>query len=327
MTALKSLLHVLGATVLTLASAAGAHAADAFPSKPIRVVVPTAAGGLGDVYTRLVARKMSERLGQQLVIDNRPGGDTLIGTRLAKEAPADGYTLLFQASGISIFPHIKESPGYEQAAKDFTPLGTFSRAPLMLMVGGGQPDRTLADFVARMKANPGKFSYAHGGVGTPPHIGAAMFLQRAGLQLQDIAYKGNAAAVPDVVGGRAEMIFDAYGTASGLIKEGRMRALGTSASSRMASAPDIPTLAEQGYPGFSYYFWSGLLAPAGVPKDVLDKLSDALRYAVTSDEVTQRFRNDGNEAFWTSPVQFGELLAREHAEMGRLARELKLPKQ
>ncbi|HSV79403.1 MAG TPA: tripartite tricarboxylate transporter substrate binding protein [Ramlibacter sp.] len=327
MTPLKTWIHAIGAAVLTLASATGALAADPFPSKPIRVVVPTAAGGLGDVYTRLVARKMSERLGQQLIIDNRPGGDTLIGTRLVKEAPADGYTLLFQASGISIFPHIKENPGYELATKDFTPLGPFSRAPLMLMVGGGQPDKTLADFVTRIKANPGKFSFAHGGIGTPPHIGAVMFLQRAGLQMQDIAYKGNAAAVPDVVGGRAEMIFDAYGTASGMIKEGRLRSLGVSSSSRLASAPDIPTLAEQGFPGFSYYFWSGLLAPAGVPKEVLDKLSDALRYAVTSEEITQRFRNDGNEAFWLSPAQFSEYLGKEHAEMGRLARELKLPKQ
>ncbi|MBT2336621.1 tripartite tricarboxylate transporter substrate binding protein [Variovorax paradoxus] len=317
----------IAAAALAILTTSPALAADPFPSKPIRIVVPTVPGGQGDVYTRLVAKKMSERLGQQVVIDNRPGADTLLGTRLVKEAPADGYTLLYQASGISIFPYIKENAGYHQTSKDFTPVGPFSRSTMMLLVGGSHSDKSLADLVARAKAKPGKLSYGHGGTGTPGHIVSEMFLQRAGLDMAGIAYKGNAAAIPDVVAGRTDLVFDAYATSIGMVKEGRLRALGIASSARLPTVPDVPTLAEQGLPGFSYYFWLGLLAPPGLPKDVLAKLSDALQYAVTSDEVSQRFRGDGNEPFWLSPAEFSGYLVKEQAEMGKLAQELKLPKQ
>ncbi|RZL92479.1 MAG: tripartite tricarboxylate transporter substrate binding protein [Variovorax sp.] len=321
-----ALARSLAAAALAWVGLAPALAAEPFPNRPIRIVVPTAAGGLADVYGRLVARKMGEHLGQPITVDNRPGADTLLGTRLAKDSPADGYTLLLQASGITVFPYLKENPGYD-LSKDFRAVGPFIRSPLMMLVGPDQPDKTLADFVARAQANPGKLSYAHGGIGTPPHIGAAMFLQRAGLRLMDVPYKGNAAAIPDVVGGRAEMIFDAYGTASGLVKQGKIRALGVTSSSRLPSAPDIPTLAEQGYPNFSYYYWLGLLAPAGTPKDVIHKLSEALRYAVTTDELSERFRNDGNEPLVMAPAEFDDYLKTEQDQMAKLIQNLKLPKQ
>lgn len=318
--------HGVAAVVLMLGGISSALAADPFPSKVVRIVVPTVAGGQADVYGRLVAKKMSEKLGQQVIVDNRPGADTLLGTRVVKDSPADGYTLLVQASGITVFPYLKEDPGYD-LQKDFAGIGTFARSPLMMLVGPDQPDKTLAAFVARAKANPGKLSYAHGGIGTPPHIGAAMFLQRAGLDLLPVPYKGNAGAIPDVVGGRAEMIFDAFATASGLVKQGKLRALGVTSLSRLPSTPDIPTLAEQGYPDYSYYFWLGLLAPAATPKDVIEKLSEALRYAVTSPELSERFRNDGNEPLSMSPVEFSNLLKNEQGQMAKLVKDLKLPKQ
>lgn len=313
------------AFALTAMGLAPALAADPYPTKQIRLVVPTVAGGLADIYGRLMAKKMSEKLGQQVIVDNKPGADTLIGTRFVREAPADGYTILLQAGGISVFPHIKLDPGYE--LKDFTAIGPFARHPFVMMVGADQPDKSLADFIQRAKANPGKMSYAHGGLGTPPHIAAAMFLKTAGVNILPIAYKGNAAAFPDVVSGRADMIFDSLGSAAGLIKSGKVKGLGISTPSRMPTAPELPTLAEQGYPGFSFYGWLGLLAPAGTPKEVVDKLAEAVTYAITSQEVLERFRGDGNEAYGMAPAAFNEYLKTEAGDMGRLVQELKLPKQ
>src|SRR5437870_3513691 len=163
--------RALCAVVWVLLGASFASAAEPYPTRPVRIVVPTAAGGATDITTRLVAQKMSEKLGQPVIVDNRPGGETLLGTRLVKSAPADGYTILAQASTFTALPALKLDPSYDPL-KDFTAIGPMLRAPQIMYVGADQPDRTVAEFIARAKANPGKLSYAHGGVGSPLHIGA-----------------------------------------------------------------------------------------------------------------------------------------------------------
>jgi tripartite-type tricarboxylate transporter receptor subunit TctC len=268
----------LGAVLIALAGAGSAGAADSFPTRPVRIVVNTAPGGLVDVTTRLVAEKMREKLGQPVIVENRAGGDGLVGLRSVKAAPPDGYTLLSTAGTIAIQPAVKQDAGYD-LVKDFTGVGPMVRSALLMVVGSGQPDKTLADFITRATAYPKAVSYASAGVGTTTHIGAAMFLQQSGLNLMHVPYKGNAAAMPDVMTGRVDMIFEAYGSGASKVKEGTLRALGVTSTTRLPALPEVPTIAEQGVTNFSYYLWIGVVAPAGTPKDVVQRLSDALRSA------------------------------------------------
>jgi tripartite-type tricarboxylate transporter receptor subunit TctC len=315
----------LAAAVLALAGATSAMAAE-FPTKPLRIVVPAAPGGLADVTARQLALKMGEKLGQTVIVENRPGGDTLIGTRVVKDAPADGYTVLIQGDGITVYPALKKDPGYD-LLKDFTSLGGIFRMPLLMVVGAQQPDQTISEFIARAKANPGKMSFASGGTGSGPHIGAAIFLRRAGLDVLHVPYKGNATAMPDVVTGRVDMIFDVYATSFPLIKSGKLRALAVSSPTRHVSLPDVPTLAERGVPNASYTSWLALFVPAATPKDVRQRLSDALQSAVSSRELSERFRADGNEPILMSPDEFNQAVKAQLGTTEKLIVDLGLPKQ
>jgi tripartite-type tricarboxylate transporter receptor subunit TctC len=316
----------LGAAVVVFSSVLSAGASDSFPTKPVRVIVNTAPGGLTDLTTRLVAQKMGEQLGQAVVVENRAGGDGLLGIRAVKDAPADGYTLLASAGTIAIQPAVKKEPGYD-LAQDFTGIGPMIRFPLLMVVGSKQPDKTLEEFIARAKANPRDMSYASAGVGTTTHVGAAMFLQRTGLSLLHVPYKGNGAAMTDVMAGRVSMVFEAYGSSASKVKDGTLRALGVTSTARLPSLPDVPTIAEQGIPDFSYYLYLGLLSPAGTPKEVVQRLSNALQSALSSTELKERFRNEGSEAMIMSSGEFDEFLKQDVARMSKLAAELGLPKE
>jgi tripartite-type tricarboxylate transporter receptor subunit TctC len=241
-----------------------AKAADVYPNKPVRFIVPAAPGGALDLTTRLVAQKMSERPGQTILVENRPGGDTLIGTRVVKDAPSDGYTVLATANGFTLLPNMRVDPGYDPL-KDYTAVGFMTRSPMILEAGSDRADKTLADFAARAKARPGALSYGHAGVGSPPHIAAAGFVQSAGLNIVHVPYKGNGAALPDVIGGRLDIIVDGYISSSSFIKAGKLRPLAVSSPTRMASLPDVPTFMEQGF-NYTYTLWLGLVARAGVSK-------------------------------------------------------------
>jgi tripartite-type tricarboxylate transporter receptor subunit TctC len=308
-----------------VASATSTWAADPYPARPIRIVVPAAPGGGLDIATRLIAQKMAERLKQTVVVDNRAGADTLLGTRLVKDAIPDGYTILAQANGFTALPALRLEPGYDPI-KDFTAIGVMVRSPQVMLAAPSQPDRTVADFVARAKANPGELNYASAGVGGPPHLGAALFFHSAGLQVTHVPYKGNGAALPDVAAGRVETIFGAYTGGAPYIQGGRLRALGVTGNKRLAVLPDVPTFKEQGI-DFSYYFWLGLLAPAGTPKAVVAQLADALRYATASKELEERIRAEGSEVVSSSPDQFQEYLVKETAQMTKLMQDLKIVKE
>jgi tripartite-type tricarboxylate transporter receptor subunit TctC len=311
---------------LVLMAAAGSTLAQDFPNRPIRIIVNTGAGGLTDITTRLVAEKMGEKLGQSIIVDNRAGGDGGLGARVVKTAAPDGYTLLASAGTIAIQPLVKLEPGYD-LAKDFTGIGTMIRSPLLMVTGPNQPDKTVGEFIARAKANPGKLSYASAGVGTTTHIGAALFLQQAGVKLLHVPYKGNGPAMPDVMAGRVDMIFEAYGSGASKVNAGALKALAVSANTRLTGLPNVPTIAEQGVPKFSYYLWLGMLAPAGTPKPVVQKLNEALRYALASKELNERFRADGSEAMPMSPEEFNDFLKREEGQLGKLVNELGIAKQ
>ncbi|AHG64162.1 Bug family tripartite tricarboxylate transporter substrate binding protein [Advenella mimigardefordensis] len=302
----------------------GATAADPFPSKPVRIVVPAAAGGALDLTTRLVAQKMQENLGQPVVVENKPGGDTLIATRLVKSAKPDGYTLLSSANGITLMPQLKADPGYDPI-KDFTGIGFMTRSPLLIEVGSGQPDQTLTAFMDRVRSNPDKLSYGHAGFGTPPHIAAAAFLHAAKLHMLSIPYKGNGAALPDVIGNRVEMIVDGFISSHSYIKSGMLRPLAITSESRLPSLPDVPTLKESGV-DYTYTLWLGLLAPSGTPPEVVRRLSDALRFATADKELNERFRSEGSDPSFVTPAAFNDYYKEEVQDMVQLARDLNLPK-
>ena len=319
-------MHRLLAGAIALACSASAVAADPFPVRPVRIVVPVAAGGWGDLATRLVAQRMSEKLGQPVIVENRTGAGGLLGIRSVKTAPADGYTLVSTGGTMAIQAALKLEPGYDPL-KDFIGVGSMVRSPALMVVGPGQPEKKLADLMAQAKANPNKLSYASAGIGTATHIAGEMFLRDSGLKMLHVPYKGNGAAMPDVAGGRVSMMFDAFGSSASLLKGGQLRALGVTSTARLPALPDVPTIAEQGVPRFSYYFWLGIFAPAGTPKDVTQKLSDALRSALASSDLKERLQAAGTEAMPMSPEEFKEFVKQEVVQTNKLVAELGLPKE
>ncbi|CAM4133028.1 Extra-cytoplasmic solute receptor [Bordetella tumbae] len=321
--------NFFGMGACALAAALGgttaAQAADAFPTHPIRVIVNTAPGGLTDVTTRLVAKKMSENLNQSVVVENRAGGDGLIGLRAVKAAAPDGYTLLASAGTMALQPSVREDAGYD-LLKDFTGVGLMGRSPFMLVEASSGQDKSGADFIARATANPGTLSYASAGVGTVPHLAAAVLFKQLGLNLMHVPYKGNGAAMGDVMSGRVDVIMEAYGSSGAKVKAGQLTALALTSPKRATVLPDVPALAELGAPEYSYYTWLGMVAPAGTPKEVVDRLSIALRSALDSTEVQQRFREDGVESLPLSPDEFNNYMAQEVEKGREVVTYLALPK-
>ncbi|MDF3835520.1 tripartite tricarboxylate transporter substrate binding protein [Cupriavidus basilensis] len=319
-----ALAQVLGGASLALVAIVPAHAVDPYPTKPIRIVVASAPGGLLDMVTRMVAQRMETKLGQSIVVENRSGGGTLVGIRSVRSAPADGYTLLAVTNTITGLPAVKLEPGYD-LLKDFTGIGPMARSPWMMVVGASQPDKNAADFIARAKAQPNALSFGSNGFGTTPYFAAQSFLQRAGVKALHVPYKGNSAVYPDLISGRVTMMFDGVGSAAAMVKGGQIRALGVSSTKRLPAYPDLPTLAEQGLPNYSSYFYVGLFAPARTPKDVVQKLSAAMQ--ASSKELHDRLEKDGIEPMAVSPDEFNQSLKRELAEMAKLAADLGIQKE
>ncbi|MES2999521.1 MAG: tripartite tricarboxylate transporter substrate binding protein [Pseudomonadota bacterium] len=312
---------------LALFAAAGATlAADPYPSKPIRFVVNSAAGALMDVTARAVAQQMSEKLGQPIIVEDKPGADGQLGIRYVKGQPADGYTILVTANTIAQLPAVKSDPGYD-LVKDFTGVGIMNIAPLVLVAPASQPEKSLAEFIATAKAKPNALSTASAGVGTSTHMAAALFMHQAGVKMLHVPYKGNAAALPDLVGGRVNMLFDGLNSAGPQIKDGRLKAYGISSPKRSPTYPDIPTLAEQGLPNYSFHVYMGLVAPAGTPKAVVQRLSEALQYAQSTESVRDRFRRDGAQPGTMSPEEFTEFLKQDMQRTVKVATDLGIPKE
>jgi len=312
-------LATLGMALCQLAPAA----AQEWPTRPIRIIVPVPPGGAMDITTRLVAQKMSERLGQSIIVDNRPGGDTVLGTRMVKEAPADGYTILAQSNSFSSQPALKASPGYDPV-KDFTPIGVMVRGPLIVENGIESPDKTLKEYIARSRT--GNVNYGSPGIGTAPHFAAATMMLKAGLPNVHVPYKGASAAYPDVIAGRVSLYFDGYAGSAPYIKAGKFRALAVTGPARIPNLPDVPTLVEQGI-DVTYLYWLGLIVKAGTPAPVVQKLSDALRHALASPDLQERFRADGVDPTFMTSDEFATLIRNEVADVQKLVGELKLAKE
>jgi len=313
--------------LLALALAWGsacAFAADGYPSRPIRIIVNSAPGALLDSTTRVVAQKMSESLRQPVVVENKAGADGLLGTRYVRTQPADGYTLLATANTVAQLPALRGDAGY--AIDDFQGIGIMSQAPLILVGPPSQPDKTLAEIVRHAKAQPGTLMFATAGVGTTTHMAAARLMHEAGIQLLHVPYKGNSAAVPDLIAGRVNLLFDGANSAYPNIKDGKLRAFGISSAQRSPSFAEIPTVAEQGYPNFSYHVYLGLVAATGTPAEALGKLAQALKAAQGSPAFQERLRADGAEAGTVFLGDFSDFLKKDYQKTLQLSKTMDLTK-
>lgn len=320
---MMNILPKMGALCLACSSA-WAWAAEDFPNRPIRIVVNSGAGALLDSTARAVAQEMSKILQQPIVIENKAGADGLLGIRYAKSQAADGYTVLASANTVAQLPALRDDTGY--SLDDFQGIGIMSQAPLILVGTPSQADKTLAQLVQHAQAQPGTLTFASGGVGTSTHMAAARLLSDAGIKLMHVPYKGNAAAIPDVIAGRVNMIFDGANSAYPNVKEGKLRAFGISSNQRSPNFPEIPTIAEQGYPGYAFEVYMGLLVRAGTPAEVQHKLAQALKQALNTQAVKERLQADGAEAGTVFLDDFSRFLKTDYQRTVQLSKTADLGK-
>ncbi|WP_241070511.1 Bug family tripartite tricarboxylate transporter substrate binding protein [Achromobacter insuavis] len=288
--------RLAAAATLGLALAGTAQAQDAYPSKPIKVIVHTLPGASSDVLARAVSKTMGEQLGQSFVVENRSGAGGAIGVDAVAKAAPDGYTLLAGASSAMVMLPIvlsRKLPYDEN--KDFAPIGVISRSPFVLVASKASGIRSVEDLIARAKAEPGKLTYGSAGPGTNPHLLGELLSQLAGIQLSHIPYKGPAAAESDLIGGTIDILFDTPSSALPYVKAGKTVAIAATSDARVADAPDVPTVAELGYPSLTLYGWTALYAPAATPPAVQAKLREALRQALKTPALREFILNSGND--------------------------------
>ena len=283
---------VLGATLVATLGILGTAQAQTYPTKPITLVVPYPAGGANDMLGRLIGQKMSEKLGQQIIVENKPGAGTLIGATAVAKAPPDGYTLLVGGFASNSVSPLLFKADYDPI-KDFEPIGMFGTAPTVVITYLDSPYKTIKDVVDAAKKKPGEIMYGSSGNGSPLHMSGEMFSKQAGVQMTHVPYKGGSAHILDLIGKRLDVIFDTSTNSAPLIKGGKVRPIAVSSKTRLPDLPDVPTLTESGYPDFSVNGWYALYAPAKTPKPIVDKLSADLQAVLKEPDVIEKLRSVG----------------------------------
>jgi tripartite-type tricarboxylate transporter receptor subunit TctC len=305
-------LPILAIAALSLLELGSATQAQTWPTRPVKVLVPFAAGGNIDVMGRLASQRLSEAFGYQFVVENRVGGNGILATEAVVKAPADGYTLLWASTNvIAIFPAIQKV-GYDPQ-KDLAPVSLFSSAPQALVVNPKFPAKNLQEFVAYVRAQPQKLAYAGGGgPGSASNLIMSIFLKRAGIEMSNVSYRGTAPALQDLIGGHIPTMFVPISEALPQARAGLIRMLAVSSGTRSSEAPEVPTVAEQGYPGFQAVSWVGMMGPAKLPKPIIDRMSSELGRALKDPKFLEQVHNSGAEAAAdTSPAEFGSFIAKE----------------
>ncbi len=305
----------VAAALLLAASIAQAQ----YPNKPIRVIVPWPAGGPSDTLARVVTSKTGELLGQTMVIDNRVGASGVIGTEFVAKAAPDGYTLFWPIANHTT-NHLMFKVSYDPI-KDFAPVGQVARSSYMLLVHPDLPVKTVKELVDYIKARPGKLAYASAGNGTLQHLGMELFKREAGLDLLHVPYKGSAPAITDILGGQIQITFESTTAVMGHVRSGKLRPIAVSTLKRIPALPDLPTLAESGYPGFEVVGFAGVLAPAGTPPEVVATLNAAFNKALMAPEVREKMGSMGVEPAGSSPEQFRAFLQGEIPKYAKILRE------
>jgi tripartite-type tricarboxylate transporter receptor subunit TctC len=300
-----------------LAVAGTAAAQSAYPAKPVRVVIGFPPASAADIVARVVGAKTGEGLGQQVLIENRPGASSNIATEAVVRAPADGYTLLMGTIANTINSSLYSKLPFD-FARDFAPIAAIASVPNVLVVHPSLPVRSIQEFIRFAKAKPGEILYGSSGNGTGPHLSGELFNLMAGVKLVHIPYKGSPQAVTDLLGGRVMAMFSPASTALPHIKAGTLRALGVSSARRTAIAPDLPTIAESGLAGFETSVWFGLLAPAGTPRDIIERLNREVARALADADVQRQFATQGIDALGGTPDQFAAYIREETAKWARV---------
>lgn len=296
------------AAVLWAACAHAAAAADSYPSRPIKIIVPTPAGGPVDVMGRLIANALN--VGQPVIVENRPGAGNTLGSRQVAQSDPDGYTLMVSAaSGLIMSPMIYKSAGYD--ASSFAPIALIAEAPQLLVVNPQVPFKTVAELVTYAKANPNKLNYSTGGAGTLPHLAAELFKRQTGTEIMHVPYKGGGPALMGVVAGEVQMTLDPVATSLQLIKDGRLRALAIAGPKRSPELPDVPTLIEAGYPNLTVGAWTALLAPKDTPHDIIAKLNAATNVALHSKTMKSALARLNAEPRGGTPQALADHMAKE----------------
>ena len=289
-----------------------------YPTKPIRLIVPFAPGGVTDTGARVVAERLGQRLGQQVVVDNKPGASGNIGTQMAAVAPADGYTLVVGFDGtLVINPHVFAKVPFDPV-KDFAPVSKIGDAVLVIVANPAVPAKNLQELVAYSKTLPGGVSYGSAGTGSTPHLAGELLKQRTGAQFTHIPYKGGGQAMADVVGGTLPMLYTAVAGASAFIQNNQVRPIAVSSSTRLASLPNVPTVAESGVPGFEASSWIGILAPARTPQPIVDRLQREIHAVVNMPDIQARLATLGISSVGNTPAEFGAQIQsdlRKYAEI------------
>jgi tripartite-type tricarboxylate transporter receptor subunit TctC len=316
----RLLLQILSAFCLALT--VNPHAiGQNFPAKPVRLIVPFPAGGGSDVIGRILAQKLSERLGQQVVVENRPGAGGSIGTEAAVRSAPDGYTMvLASTSEIAVNPAIYSKLSYDPL-KDLTPIAMVASTPMVVIVSPSLPAKSIGELIALAKAKPGEINVASAGNGSFTHLASELFRSMTGVTWTHVPYKGAPPALTDTLGGQVQSFLSSVPSALGHIKTGRLRALAVTSAKRSAEMPDVPTIAESGYAGFEANTWYGLLAPAGTPAPVVARLNAAANRVLAMPDVRQRLASEGGDALGGTPEQFAAFLRAEHAKWGRVVKE------
>jgi tripartite-type tricarboxylate transporter receptor subunit TctC len=301
--------------------------AQPFPRKPITLIVPFPPGAATDVFGRVAARRMSELLGQQIVVINRDGASGTIGTDLVAKASPDGYTLLWGSSGpLAISPVWTEKLPYEPL-RDLQPISLFAKIPFLLLVHPSVPARNVKELIALARAKPGVLNFASSGTGGTAHLAAEMFLSMAGIQMLHVPYKGTALFATELIAGQVDMAFAGPTTALPHLKTKRLRALATTGTERSELLPDLPPMAEAGVPGYDFTQWYGLLAPARTPRDIVTQLNATLLKTMDDPDVQKRILQEGGRATPTSPEAFAALIKTELEKNAQLIRRLNLKRE
>nr|WP_258234713.1 tripartite tricarboxylate transporter substrate binding protein [Cupriavidus pinatubonensis] len=304
---------VLSATALSVAQA------QSFPNKPIRVVVPYPPGGPTDIVARVVGQKLSEKLGQPLVVENRPGAGGNIGAEAVAKSAPDGYTLLVATTAHAINMTLFSKPGYD-TRKDFAPVSMLTRGPLVLVTAPATPASNVAELIALAKAKPGQVTFASSGNGQSTHLAAELFNSMAGIHMTHVPYKGSAPALTDVMGGQATVMFDTMLSAMPFVRDGKLKALAITGATRSPAASDTPTIAQAGLPGYEASAWNALLAPAGTPPAILNTLNGALKAVLQDPDVRARFASQGFAAEWTEPAATARIIGQEIDKWARVVK-------
>lgn len=315
---MKRMRHALFASALAVLATAAT--AQDFPARPVRVLVPYGTGGVTDITARIVTPRMAEALGQQIVVENRPGGASIPGTDAVAKAKPDGYTLLLTSTALAANPILFRKLPYD-AVRDLAPVAFLAIVPTVLVVHPGVPANTVQELVALARTKP--LDYGSAGNGSGNHLTTEMFKHAAGVQAQHIPYKGGGAVMADLVGGQVAFVFAVLPTAYPFIQGGKLRALGVSSARRNPALPNVPTVAESGVPGFDVNEWLGIFAPAGTPPAVVEKLNAAANAALRHPEVLEKLRGVGAETVGGPPDMLGAHLRSEVGRWARLARDVK----